>query len=683
MSAHYLPNNEQEAKEFSPRYKLIYGLIAVTTVLFFSRLWYLQIINGNELRQFSEQNSIKETKIPAPRGIVYDRNGQILVENLLGFEATIAPQYVTNLEDTAEAVGRALKIPGPSIVLAVQRSRRMNGPFRPVRLKENLTREEILSLELLKWDYSGIDIKEAALRSYPLKENGAQLFGYVGEISKKQLPILNDRYQGRIKFQQGDIIGKSGLEEYLDAYLRGHDGISVMQVDARGREAQTEAPSFIGAMNGIQDAVPGDNILLTIDKDIQEAAYRAFADTGRIGGVVVMKTNGEILAWVNSPSFDPNEFSTGISGEIWSKLINDPDKPLRNKVIQDHNSPGSTFKPLVALAALSEKVVSPTTIVSSPGQMKFGNRLYHDSEKGGHGNLMITQAIEQSANIFFYKMGIALGIDKMYKYIDAVGIGHKTGVDLYGEVPGLMPNSEWKKNTIGEEWQPGENLSNAIGQGFVLTTPLQMAVAYNVIGTEGHLVKPLLVRKILSPDNKVVKEFEPQQIRDLTQGKSPNDVVIDKKVFQTVKEGLRLVVNGERGTARGSKLPFVEIAGKTGTSQVMSFSVDQIYVTCESRPKYQRHHGWFIGYAPADHPEIAFGVLAEHACHGASGAAPVAREVVRAWVTKYHPEWLARDLRKKILLTGDKKLSATGAPLPAPTPVKAEESVPTEKIEGE
>ena len=672
MAANYLANSD-EAKEYSARYRWIYGFIIFTFAVFGLRLWFLQILNGAELRQFSEQNSIKETKILAPRGIIYDRNGEILVENLPGFEATISPQYVTDLEKTAEAVGEVLKIAPAKIVADVKRSRINNGPFRPVRIKENLEHEEIFRLELLKLEYSGLDIKEAVVRSYPLGGNGAQLFGYVSEISKRQLEVLNKK-EDKAKFQQGDIIGKSGLEEYLDKIMRGKDGISVMQVDARGREATPENPDLLGMVNGIQDAESGNNVILTIDKDVQEAAYKAFVEGGRIGGAVAMKVNGEILAWVNAPSYDPNEFSRGINASMWSKLINDPDKPLRNKAIQDHNSPGSTFKPLIALAALQEKVITPTTVVSCPGVMRFGNRPYHDTLKQGHGNLVVTQAIERSANIFFYKMGIALGIDKMFKYCDALGIGRKSGVDMNGEVSGLMPSAKWKKDTLGEEWQPGENLSIAIGQGFVLTTPLQMAVAYNAIGTEGLVVKPMLIKKVMNSANKVEAEYQPTVIRDLSV--PGGEVYIDKRVFRTVKEGLRQVVNGERGTARGSKLPFIEMAGKTGTSQVMSFSADQIYTTCESRPKKQRHHGWFIGYAPAENPEIAFGILAEHSCHGSSGAAPVAREIVRAYVAKYHPEWLDRDIRKK---EGVKKISS---PPPLAVPRPAIETT-GERIEGE
>jgi len=641
----YLPNSELEAKEYSSRYRLAYGLILVATLLFTMRLWYLQIINGTELRQFSEQNSIKETKIPAPRGIVYDRNREILVENLPGFEATISPQYVVDLNRTAEVVGHALNIPTATVINMVQRSRRMNGPFRPVRIKENLSRDEIFALEMIKLDYSGIDIKETVLRSYPLASNGAQLFGYVGEISKKQLPIINERYAGQFKLQQGDMIGKSGLEETLDLWLRGRDGSSVMQVDARGREAVTEV-SLLGSLAGLQEAIPGHNVVLTLDKDVQAAAFNALNGQGRIGAAVAMRSNGEILAWVSSPSFDPNSFSSGISAGVWSQLINDPDKPLRNKVIQDIHAPGSTFKPLVAVAALNEKVVGANTLVHAPGVLRFGTRLYHDAHREGHGHVSIKAAIERSSNVFFYKMGIALGIDRIFKYTSALGIGQRTGIDLNRENPGLMPNAKWKKETMGEEWQPGENLSNAIGQGFVLTTPLQITVAYNAIATRGKVYRPFVVRQILGPENKVIREFGPQLVRDL--GDPNSDIYVPPQVFDTVREGMRLVVEGDRGTARAQRLPYVEMAGKTGTAQVMSFSADQIYAKCDQRPKHQRHHGWFIGYAPADEPEIAFGVFAEHGCSGAGGAAPVAKAMVQAYYEKYHSALIKRAAEERL-----------------------------------
>lgn len=657
-------SNPDEAKEYQSRYKIFYIMIAFTMTIFTVRLWYLQVISGNELREFSEKNRIKQNKITAPRGLMLDRDGKVLVENLPGFEAILSPQYIENLEDLAKTVGPVLSMEPEKLITKVSKSRRQNGPFAQIRLKENLSREEVFRLKRMRLDTPGLEIRESIIRYYPLKEDGAQLFGYVAEISKRQIPILNELYKGSLLFEQGDVIGKSGLEETLERDIRGTDGVSFIQVDAHGRETVTQTPNIYGEQIRDQTPIHGNNAVLTIDREIQEAAYKSFTSLGRIGAVIAMRTNGEVLAWVSTPSFDPNEFSTGISGGTWSKLINDPFKPLRNKVIQDHNSPGSTFKPLVAVAALNEKVITPTTIVSAPGVFFFGRRPYHDHLKGGHGNITVFEALERSSNVFFYKMGIALGVDKMYDYIHLLGIGQKTGIELAREVSGTMPNSAWKKATVGEEWQPGENLSTAIGQGFVNVTPLSMAVAYNAIGTEGKVVRPFLVRKIIDQDGKVLRENFPQVVRDLQQVQS-NGVQISVQTFKTVKEGMRRVANGERGTAKHYKVPGVEMAGKTGTAQVMGFSADQIYVKCEGRPIHMRHHGWFVAFAPADNPEITVAALAEHSCHGGSGAAPIVRDVVQAYFEKYHPEIIENALKAK-------GLKKAAVPTPPPQEVEGE-----------
>lgn len=632
-------NNPDAAKEYAPRYRLLYIFIIFTFAIFSARLWYLQIISGSELREFSEKNRIKQNKINAPRGLMLDRDGKVLVENLPGFEAIVSPQYIDNLDNLSKTIGPILNLEPEKIAIKVQRSRKQNGPFAPVRIKENLSREEVFRLKRIRLDIPGLEIRESIVRHYPLKESGAQMFGYVSEISKRQIPLLNDFYKGVLSFEQGDIIGKSGLEETLEKEIRGVDGISFIQVDAHGRETITQTPNIYGEQ--IRDKIPvhGNNAVLTIDRDIQEAAYKAFTEANRIGAIVVMKSDGEILAWLNAPSFNPNEFSTGISPQTWSKLVNDPFKPLRNKVIQDHNAPGSTFKPFVALAALQEKVITPTTIVNAPGVFWFGRRPYHDHQRGGEGNITVFEALERSSNVFFYKMGIALGVDKMYDYIHLLGIGQKTGIELAREVSGNMPNSVWKKAAVGEEWQAGENLSTAIGQGFVEVTPISMAVAYNTIGTEGKVVKPFMIRKIIDQEGRVLKENFPSVVRDLQQPQ-PNGVRISEETFKTVKEGLRRVANGDRGTARFWKVPGVQIAGKTGTAQVMGFSADQIYAKCEARPIHMRHHGWFVGYAPADKPEITIAALAEHSCHGNTGAMPIVRDIVLAYYQKYHPEIL-------------------------------------------
>jgi penicillin-binding protein 2 len=274
------------------------------------------------------------------------------------------------------------------------------------------------------------------------------------------------------------------------------------------------------------------------------------------------------------------------------------------------------------------------------------------------------QAIEKSSNIFFYKMGIALGVDKMAGYTRLLGLGSITGIDLPREIPGNIPDSQWKKNTYGEEWQPGENLTTAFGQGFVNTTLLQLTLGYNAIGTEGKVYKPFVVKKIIDQEGKTLSEFLPTLVRDASQ-KSASGFHIDKSTFKIVKEGMRLVANSDRGTARHWKIPGVEMAGKTGTAQVQNFSADQIYVKCETRPMKTRHHGWYVAYAPADNPEITVGVFAEHACHGSTGGAPIVRDVILAYFKKYHPDIIAKGI--EMAKNKPKKAAAVAAPIPEPS----------------
>jgi len=638
-------SNPEEAKELLPRYKIFYIAIFFTFFIFLSRLWYLQIIEGTELREFSEKNRIKQIKNQAPRGLMLDREGRVLVENRPGFEVVLNPQYVEDLSEIAQMIAPIIGIEKDKLIQKFERSKKQNGPYAQVKLKDNLTRDEVFRLKRLRLEAPGLEVRETVLRSYPLKENGSQLFGYVGEISKKQIPSYNQLYKGKIVFEQGDIVGKSGLEEVLEKEIRGTDGMQLLQVDAHGRETFSQTLDLYGEQIREIESTPGYSAVLTIDKALQEIAYHHFSQQQRIGGVVAMKANGEILAWVSSPSFDPNEFASGISPQIWGKLINDQFKPLRNKVIQDYFAPGSTFKAFMAMTSLQEKVITPQTIINCPGSLRFGRREYHDHLKGGHGNITVYEALERSSNVFFYKMGIALGIEKMYNYISTLGIGQRTGIELPNENSGLMPSAAWKKQAIGEEWQPGENLSSAIGQGFVLATPLQLAVAYNAIGTEGQVVKPFVVKKVVDHEGKTVRESNPLVVRDLTQVQKTG-IKVDSSTFKIVKDGLRRVVQGSRGTARFVNIPGADIAGKTGTTQVMGFAANDIYSKCENRPILQRHHGWFVAFAPANNPEITIAALAEHSCHGSSGAGPVVKELMKAYFEKYHPELIADALKK-------------------------------------
>lgn len=645
-------SNPDEAKEFHSRYRVLGVFVAVTFMVFLLRLVWLQIIQGNELRQFSENNRIKQNKIMAPRGLILDRDGRALVENLPGFEVIISPQYVEDLKGLSEKVGPILEMEPEKIVEKFKRSKRVNGPFAIIRLKDNLSREEVFRLKRIRLDTAGLEIRESIIRHYPLIENGAQLFGFVGEISKQEIAKLNDKYKNSFSFEQSDVVGKTGLEENLEEKIRGTDGVSFIQVDAHGRKTITEIPNIYGQQIKDLDPIHGNSAYLTIDRDVQEAAYKSMIDNKRIGAIVAMRSNGEILTWLNGPSYDPNVFSTEITPKIWGKINSDPFKPLRNKVIQDHFWPGSTFKPLVALAALQDHAITDKTLINAPGKFWFGNRWFHNHNKNGEGLITVYEAIERSSNVFFYNMGIKLGVDKIFNYVSLLGLGQRTQIEMDREAPGRLPSSTWKKSIKGEDWQPGENLTLAIGQGYVTVTPLQMAVAYNTIATEGKVVKPFIVKKVVDHDGNILMERNSEVVRDVTLPQ-PNGFKIDSETFRIVKEAMRRVANGTRGTGRGFKVPGVQMAGKTGTAQVMSFSADQIYKSCESRPMHMRHHGWYVAWAPWDKPEIVISVLAQHSC-SSHAALPIARDVMEAYFKKYHPEVIAEAVKK-----GEKNLRAT------------------------
>ena len=619
-----LSRMEEELQEIIHRWRWVSWILVGTSLILGSRLWYLQIIHGEKLRKYSEINRLKETKIQAPRGLVFDRYNNILVDNLLDLELTITPQYINNLEEATKEISPIIQISPQHIMEKVQLGERKYGPFRPVIIKKHLTLDQVTRLKILQWDYTGVDIQEAIIRFYPLKENGAHLFGYMGEITKNQISEFNKKYGNRFHFQQGDLVGKSGLEQAWEYELRGADGFSFVEVDVHNRKSISNIAGLWSFKP--KQPTPGRNLILTIDKSLQEKAYSSFLRNDKIGtrhgSAVVMKSNGEILAWVSYPSYDPNLFSLGISTASWMKLAHDPTKPLRNKLIQDHYPPGSIFKPIVALAALQEGVITTDTLIESPKEIVFGRRTYHDYRKTGHGRINITSAIERSANVFFYKLGMSLSIDKIAQYARLFHLGKKTNIKMEGEVTGFIPDSKWKIKHLGEQWQPGENLVHAIGQGFTLVTPLQMAVMYNTIATSGKIIQPFIVKKITDINNKEISAFQPKVVNTINKEIMP-------KHFDTIRKALKQVVHGNQGTAKWWKVKEVEIAGKTGTSQVISFSKESIHEKCHKRPLEQRHHGWFVAMAPADNPEITVSVLTEHSCSGSGGSAPIARDIIR------------------------------------------------------
>jgi penicillin-binding protein 2 len=448
-------------------------------------------------------------------------------------------------------------------------------------------------------------------------------------------------------FKLGDQIGQTGLEQSLDSLTRGRDGISYVQVDARGR-VQNAANSLISYI-GLKNVEPkiGNNVILTLDKDLQKAAFDAFFRDDKLGvrkgGLVALNIKCEVLAWASNPSFDPNLFQTGISSDIWKKLNNNRFKPLTDKVAQGTYSPGSVFKPFVGLAALHLKEITKYTKVESPGQIFFGGRSWHDSRRAGHGIINLSEALEVSGNVFFYKLGMSLGVDAMSSVISRIGLGKNTGIKYIRESKGLLPTTEWKRKNRNEPWQRGEDLNYAIGQGAILTTMLQLARGYLTIATKGKVIEPILVKEILTEKGRSIKSFEPRVIEDLTKA---SDLNMKTRDYDAVIEGLIKVAHGTKGTARYRSSRKFLMAGKTGTAQVRNFSSNDIYSRCEDRPEKDRHHGFFVGFAPAEKPEIVVAGLAIHGCHGASGAAPMVTDLLTAYMKKHHPELFESSIAK-------------------------------------
>ncbi len=632
----HISYEEPALRELQSRATILYGGLGFLFFLLLVRLIVLQVIQGSALYAFSEKNLLKEIRVQPPRGIIYDRDHRILAENLPNFALTLSPQFIKDLEPLAREIGKIIKVPPEDLMARFKKESRINGAFRPVTIKNFLSRTEINQLELLKIEFPGVDIEELIFREYPHHDAFAHVIGYISEISDTELPRLRER--GNRIVQQGDVIGKSGLEDRFDDSVRGVTGISYVKVDAKGREALGESLKFLGH---IEDLPPkaGQSIETTLDLDLQLAAQATFLKHNQTGALIAINKQGEILALYNNPSFDPGLFSRGITSDVWSKLINNPDKPLRNKAIQDHHSPGSTFKPFVALSSLQDGNIKENTLVHAPPVFMFGNRPYHDHTKTGQGYVTVTQAIELSSNVFFYKQGLATGVDKIALYTKALGLGSRTDIDLKNEIPGLIPTSEWKQKNRGEPWQEGENLSIAIGQGFVSVTTLQLAVAYMAIANGGLVYKPMIVKKITDTDNQTLQEFSPTLVRDLTDATQP--YYISPENFKIVQKGLYLVANGPHGTARGAKIPGFIIAGKTGTAQVRGFSADQVYSNCYTRPKKQRHNGLYVAYGPFESPEITVAVLTEGSC-ASKEAVPLVRDFYEAYARKYHPQAVAQ-----------------------------------------
>ncbi len=602
-----LVSDDHEARELRNRFQVVFIVVIAVFTLILFRLWYLQIIRGDRFRNLSESNRVRVRVVTAPRGIIYDAKGRILVDNRPAFDVKLVPEDVQSLPEAVARVGRLLGLSDEEIEDRLAKARGQP-PWRPILIKGDVSRDEVALVETRKLDLPGVFIDVDQRRAYRYGRLAAHLLGYMGEISDAELK--RPEYQD---YRQGEFIGKVGVERRYEADLRGVHGQKHIEVDAAGREV-----NFLREI----PAIPGKDVYLTIDLDLQLAAEEAMKD--KAGAVIAIDPrNGDVLAMVSAPAFDPDVFARGITQAEWLALTRDPRKPLNNKGIQGSYPPGSTFKPIVAAAALQARVVGPRTPVECTGGFFFGGRVFRDWKPGGHGTVTLYDSLVQSCDVYYYRLGDRLGIDRIAEEALGMGLGRPTGIELEGEKAGVVPSTAWKRERLKQPWYPGETISVAIGQGYVTVTPIQLVNAYASLANGGRLWKPQVVRKVVDLDGTVVRERQPQLI-----GLTPTTA----ESRAAIVEGLVGVLEDRRGTAYSQRIKDIRVAGKTGTAQVGKlYSVKQE----QSIPWFLRDHAWFVAFSPDKDAEIAVVTLVENGGHGGSAAAPVVRRVIeRYWELK-------------------------------------------------
>jgi penicillin-binding protein 2 len=594
-----------ELKMLKTRIDIAMLLIICCAALLLTRLWYLQIYRGDDYAKLSEINRTRVQTIAAPRGNILDRTGQPIITTRPRFNVVWnredAPNPDAVIKDLATILNEDI-----SVLLNRIRAGTENPRYIPTRLKEDIDWETLVAIENRHLSLPGIRIEVLPSRDYLYGDMASHLVGYLGEISPAELK--ENRYA---EYQGGDQVGKQGAEKIFEAYLKGEKGRNYLEVDVHGLEQRQIK---------LQDPFPGNDLHLTLDIDLQRAAEEAMGD--QAGAVVVMEVNtGNLLAMASTPPLHLQEFVGGISTTNWKRLLNNPLNPLLNKTIQGQYPPGSVFKIITALAAISEGVVTPDTTFFCSGALHFGNRRYGCWKRSGHGTVNFQRALVESCDVYFYSVGQKLGVDNIAKYAQSLGLGKKTGLELEHEKGGLIPTRAWKQQRFKQKWQDGETLSVAIGQGYVSTTPLQVCRMTAAVVNGGTLYRPQMVHRITAPDGKTLKTFTP-----VSEGK----VLGSASSLALIQKALLGVVNSAGGTAKVVALPEVLIGGKTGTAQVLGLS--HVAGMKEKEIPYRyRDHAWFTSFAPAEKPEIAVTVLVEHGQHGGSAAGPVAKAVYKKY----------------------------------------------------
>jgi penicillin-binding protein 2 len=582
-------------------------LVVAAFLVLLGRLYYLQVIEGPELVRQSQSNWFRVQGIPPMRGLIFDRNGVLLVDNRPAFDVSILSRESKNPEEVVQKLAEFIDVDPEPLLTRLLQARGLPS-FKPILLETDVSRDDVAIIEAHNLDLPGILVTVQPKRHYVEGSRASHLLGYLGEIGREELSggAFPDN-------RAGDFIGRFGVEKAFEHYFHGLRGWQQVEVNAFGR---------VTRVLKTKEAVPGNNIYLSVDIELQRLAESLLAD--KVGTVVAMDpSTGHVLAMAGSPGFDPNAFVEGMTYQSWDELVSNKFRPMENKAIQGQYPPGSTYKIVAAIAGLEEKVISGQTRLFCPGEYRYGDRTFRCWKRRGHGWMNLEQAIAQSCDVYFYQVGEKLGVDRLAKYAKACGLGAPTGVELDKEAEGLVPTSDWKLTRVGVPWQGGETLSVVIGQGFNLATPMQMLGLISAVANGGERYKPLVVSRVESPDGLFVKEQEPVSL-----GKLP----VSGYGLHLIKRGLYDAVNKPGGTAWLSRIPGVGMSGKTGTAQVVGMPEDDEKVSDEDIILRHRDHAWFIAYAPAKNSQIAVAVLVEHGGHGSSGAAPLAKKIVEKYL---------------------------------------------------
>lgn len=593
-------NRDNDKGKVLIRRSLIMALIKfLLLMVIIVRLYYLQVYQADRYKTLADENRISTRLLVPPRGIIYDRNGVTIASNQQNFQALIVAEQAPNVQETLDAFKKIMPLSAAEEE-RIKKDLKRNRSFVPIKIRDNLSWEEVSKIQLNAPDLPGIVIDEGLTRYYPFGAAMTHILGYVSSVSDKDVkddPLLE---------VPGFKIGKSGIEKFLEKDLRGESGNLKLEVNAYGR-----------IMKEIErvDGIPGKDVQLTIDSRLQQKAFELFGEES--GAAVLLDVHtGEILAFVSAPSFDPNMMTQGLSTKDWNALLHNERNPLTDKAISGQYSPGSTFKMIVALAALEAGIIKPETRTYCAGKMFLGNHAFHCWKKEGHGHLNVVEALQHSCDIFFYETAQKLGIEKIADMARRFGLGSKINVGLENEKAGLIPDKEWKLKRFGEPWQQGESLISGIGQGYILTTPLQLATMTARLVNGGYEIRPTFLKVSDKEKNKIKK------------------IDVSPANLELVKEGMYAVVNKPGGTAWRSQFDYhgERMGGKTGTTQVRRITMKERRegIKKESElPWRLRNHALFVGYAPHDNPKYAVAVLVEHGGGGSSVAAPLAGKILK------------------------------------------------------